>query len=313
MPTSVDSESFSRTIDSLPSRNQVTPLWDLLLRDMFFWFTPSRTPYNFHLSGRPNIRTKKVTRIVGLKQQVNEFPRLIDREVENAATVDITTTPELCFQDFRMYGVEEVISTWREHRGCRDLKKAIHWLLVEGMANDADTVEGAWDVDDETVKALIGNQNGKGIIKLDANVKMPEPKPEHRKGLALNCKEAPLDTDIKDADNVVLLKTKNLPLVGQRSSPSRCKRVLETIVKAGNLLIVPRFYVVSKIADSEGLSWFSIITTPNPMFTHLAGSIGAWKALSPEVLQAAFNVPADTEKVFRSKRTNDAIFFPPPK
>ncbi|MBA0816654.1 hypothetical protein Gohar_001293 [Gossypium harknessii] len=90
------------------------------------------------------------------------------------------------------------------------------------------------------------------------------------------------------------------------------KRVLETIVKAGNLLIVPRFFVVSKIADPGGLSWFSIITTPNPMFTHLAGSIGAWKAISPEVLQAAFKVPAETEKLFRSKRTNDAIFFPPP-
>ena len=40
------------------------------------------------------------------------------------------------------------------------------------------------------------------------------------------------------------------------------RRVLETTVKAGNLFIVPRFFVVSKIADSDGLEWFSIITTP---------------------------------------------------
>ncbi|KAB1995710.1 hypothetical protein ES319_D13G178800v1 [Gossypium barbadense] len=213
-----------------------------------------------------------------------------------------------------------------------------------------DFVKRAWDVDDDIVKALIGNQKGKGIVKLDANVKMPEPKPDHRKGMALNCEEAPLDTNIKNAGNVVLLNTQNLPLVGQvglgadlvrlegnaMCSPGfSCdsalqvtyivkgsgrlqvvgvdgKRVLETIVKAGNLLIVPRFFVVSKIADPGGLSWFSIITTPNPMFTHLAGSIGAWKAISPEVLQAAFKVTAETEKLFRSKRTNDAIFFPPP-
>ncbi|OMO67656.1 11-S seed storage protein, plant [Corchorus capsularis] len=212
-------------------------------------------------------------------------------------------------------------------------------------------VKRAWDVDDATVKSLVGNQTGKGIVKLDANVKMPEPKAEHRTGMVLNCEEAPLDVDIKDAGNVVVLNTKNLPLVGQvglgadlvrlegnaMCSPGfSCdsalqvtyivrgsgrlqvvgvdgKRVLETIVKAGNLLIVPRFFVVSKIADPDGLSWFSIITTPNPIFTHLAGSIGAWKALSPEVLQASFNVDAETEKVFRSKRTNDAIFFPPPK
>ncbi|KAE8664987.1 Tetratricopeptide repeat-like superfamily protein [Hibiscus syriacus] len=214
-----------------------------------------------------------------------------------------------------------------------------------------DFVKRAWDVDDNTAKALIRNQQGRGIVKLDASVKMPEPKPDHRKGMALNCEEDPLDTDTKNAGNVVLLNTKNLPLVGQvglgadlfrlegnaMCSPGfSCdsslqvtyifkgsarlqvvgvdgKRVLETIVKPGNLLIVQRFFVVSKIADPEGLSWFSIITTPNPVFTYLAGSIGAWKAISPEVLQAAFKVPAETEKLFRSKRTNDAIFLPPLK
>ncbi|KAL5169436.1 12S seed storage globulin 1 [Glycine soja] len=149
---------------------------------------------------------------------------------------------------------------------------------------------------------------------------------------------------------VVVLNTKNLPLVGEvglgadlvrldgkaMCSPGfSCdsafqvtyivrgsgraqvvgadgRRVLETTVKAGNLFIVPRFFVVSKIADSDGLEWFSIITTPNPVFTHLAGSIGAWKALSPTVLQAAFNVDAGLEQLFRSKRNADAIFFPPP-
>jgi len=40
------------------------------------------------------------------------------------------------------------------------------------------------------------------------------------------------------------------------------KRVLETTLKAGNLFIVPRFFVVSKIADNDGMEWFSIITTP---------------------------------------------------
>jgi hypothetical protein len=40
------------------------------------------------------------------------------------------------------------------------------------------------------------------------------------------------------------------------------KRVLETQVEGGYLFIVPRFFVVSKIADASGLEWFSIITTP---------------------------------------------------
>ena len=50
----------------------------------------------------------------------------------------------------------------------------------------------------------------------------------------------------------------------------------------------------------------------SPIFTHLAGSSSVWKALSPSVLQAAFNVDSGVEQLFRSKRTSDAIFFPPP-
>ncbi|KAK2995342.1 hypothetical protein RJ640_006562 [Escallonia rubra] len=208
----------------------------------------------------------------------------------------------------------------------------------------------AWDLEENVVKSLVEKQSGMGIVKVAAGFKMPEPKEEHRKGMALNCLEAPLDVDIKNGGRVVVLNTKNLPLVGEvglgadlvrldgsaMCSPGfSCdsalqvtyivrgsgraqvvgidgKRVLETTVKAGNLFIVPRFFVVSKIADPDGLEWFSIISTPNPIFTNLAGKTSVWKALSPEVLQASFNVDSDVEQQFRSKRTADAVFFPPP-
>ncbi|GKV01036.1 hypothetical protein SLEP1_g13634 [Rubroshorea leprosula] len=210
-------------------------------------------------------------------------------------------------------------------------------------------VKRAWDLPDEAVNSLVGQQKGTGIVKLDANFKMPAPKKEHRQGMALNCLEAPLDVDIKNGGRVVVLNTKNLPLVGQvglgadlvrldgsaMCSPGfSCdsalqvtyivrgsgrvqvvgvdgRRVLETTVKAGYLFIVPRFFVVSKIADPDGMEWFSIISTPDPVFTHLAGRTSVWKSLSPEVLTAAFAVAPDVEKLFRSKRTSDAIFFPP--
>lgn len=158
----------------------------------------------------------------------------------------------------------------------------------------------AWDLEENVVTSLVGKQSGKGIVKLPEGFKLPEPKKEHRDGLALNCEEAPLDVDIKNGGRVVVLNTKNLPLVGEvglgadlvrldgsaMCSPGfSCdsalqvtyivrgsgrvqvvgvdgKRVLETTVKGGNLFIVPRFFVVSKIADPEGLEWFSIITTP---------------------------------------------------
>ncbi|KAI4334479.1 hypothetical protein L6164_019168 [Bauhinia variegata] len=212
-------------------------------------------------------------------------------------------------------------------------------------------VSRAWDLEEKDVKTFVGNQPGKGIVKLEGNFSIPEPKQENRKGMVLNCEEAPLDVDIKDGGRVVVLNTKNLPLVGEvglgadlvrldgraMCSPGfSCdsalqvtyvvrgsgrvqivgvdgRRVLETTLKAGNLFIVPRFFVVSKIADDDGMEWFSIISTPNPIFTHLAGSSSVWKALSPSVLQAAFNVDSNVEQLFRSKRTADAIFFPPPK
>ncbi|XP_021774642.1 11S globulin seed storage protein 2-like [Chenopodium quinoa] len=208
----------------------------------------------------------------------------------------------------------------------------------------------AWDLPEDVVKTLVNNQPTNGIVKLDESHNMPEPRKEHRDGMVLNCEEAPLDVDIKGGGRVVVLNTKNLPLVGEvglgadlvrLNGKAMCspgfscdsalqvtyivrgsgrvqvvgvdgKRVLETTVKAGNLFIVPRFFVVSKIADDEGLEWFSIISTPNPVFTHLAGKTSVWKALSPQVLEAAFKVPTEIEQQFRSKRTSDEIFFPPP-
>lgn len=161
-------------------------------------------------------------------------------------------------------------------------------------------VSRAWDLEEKDVKTLVGSQSGAGIVKLDGKINLPEPKQDHRKGMALNCEEAPLDVDIKNGGRVVVLNTKNLPLVGQvglgadlvrldgsaMCSPGfSCdsalqvtyivrgsgrvqvvgpdgRRALDTTLKAGNLFIVPRFYVVSKIADPDGMEWFSIITTP---------------------------------------------------
>lgn len=211
-------------------------------------------------------------------------------------------------------------------------------------------VSRAFDLEEDKATALVGSQTGTGIVKLKEGQSLPEPNAEHREGLALNCLEAPLDVDIENGGRVVVLNTKNLPLVGQVGTGadlvridahSMCspgfsndsayqvtyilqgsgrvqvvgvdgKRVLEVQLQAGNLFIVPRFHVVSKIADNEGMHWFSIISTPNPIFTNMAGATGVWKALSPSVLQAAFNVDAELEDLFRSKRTHDAVFFPPP-
>lgn len=161
-------------------------------------------------------------------------------------------------------------------------------------------VARAWDLSEDQVKTLVNSQTTYGIVKVKEGQAMPEPSAKDREGMVLNCEEAPLDVDIKNGGCVVVLNTKNLPLVGDvglgadlvrlhghaMCSPGfSCdsayqvtyivrgsgrvqvvrvdgKRVLETRVEGGCLFIVPRYFVVSKIADAEGMEWFSIITTP---------------------------------------------------
>ncbi|KAK6163151.1 hypothetical protein DH2020_002992 [Rehmannia glutinosa] len=165
-------------------------------------------------------------------------------------------------------------------------------------------VSRAWDVEESIAKTLVSSQSAKGIVKVAPTAKMPEPKKEHYNGMALNCEEAPLDVDIKDGGKVVVLNTKNLPLVGEVGLGADLVRL------NGSAMCSPGFscdsalqvtYIVREAAVSS------------PIFTHLAGRTSVWKALSPEVLQAAFNVPADVEQKFSSKRKAEEIFFPPPK
>ncbi|CAN4121048.1 unnamed protein product [Withania somnifera] len=114
----------------------------------------------------------------------------------------------------------------------------------------------------------------------------------------------------KGGGKVVVLNTKNLPLVGDvgtsaglvmLSRSAMCSpgfsvdlALQVTYIVKGIFLthtsklviffIIPRFCVVSKISDPDGLEWFSIITTPNPKFTNLAGNDAPWKFMSPQVL-----------------------------
>ncbi|EES18910.1 hypothetical protein BDA96_09G018500 [Sorghum bicolor] len=209
-------------------------------------------------------------------------------------------------------------------------------------------VSRAWDLPEADAAKLVSSQPASGIVK--TSIALPTGSPKDREGMALNCLEAPLDVDIPGGGRVVVLNTVNLPLVKdvglgadlvRIDAHSMCspgfscdsayqvtyivrgsgrvqvvgpdgKRVLETRAEGGVLFIVPRFHVVSKIADASGMEWFSIITTPNPIFSHLAGKTSVWKAVSAEVLQASFNTTPEMEQLFRSKRLDSEIFFAPP-
>ncbi|OEL34725.1 hypothetical protein BAE44_0004254 [Dichanthelium oligosanthes] len=208
----------------------------------------------------------------------------------------------------------------------------------------------AWDLAQDDAAKLVSTQPGAGIIRVRDGHRMPEACDKDREGMVLNCLEAPLDVDIKNGGRVVVLNTQNLPLVKEVGlgadlvridTHSMCSpgfscdsayqvtyivrgsgrvqvvgidgtRVLETRAEGGCLFIVPRFFIVSKIADETGMEWFSIITTPNPIFSHMAGKTSVWKAISPAVLETSFNTTPEMEKLFRSKRLDSEIFFAPP-
>uniref|UniRef100_A0A5B7A9Q1 Putative glutelin type-A 3 n=1 Tax=Davidia involucrata TaxID=16924 RepID=A0A5B7A9Q1_DAVIN len=91
------------------------------------------------------------------------------------------------------------------------------------------------------------------------------------------------------------------------------ERVLDTEVQAGQVFVVPKFFVVATIADAEGMEFFCVITSSQPVFGQLAGATSVWKALSPVVLQASLNVTQEFAVLLSSKMKDSTILIPPQK
>nr|XP_027117314.1 uncharacterized protein LOC113734802 [Coffea arabica] len=66
-------------------------------------------------------------------------------------------------------------------------------------------------------------------------------------------------------------------------------KALDARVQSGQLLVVPKFFSAAKVADGDGLEYFSVVTSLEPSFVQLAGKCH-WKAMAPSVLQVSFNV-----------------------
>lgn len=77
--------------------------------------------------------------------------------------------------------------------------------------------------------------------------------------------------------------------------------VLDTEVKAGDLLVVPSFFMVAKRAGGNGLECFSVITSSQPVLEDLAGKTSALGALSPEMLQIALNITPELQDLLSSR------------
>ncbi|XP_021800662.1 12S seed storage globulin 2-like [Prunus avium] len=77
--------------------------------------------------------------------------------------------------------------------------------------------------------------------------------------------------------------------------------VLDTEVKSGDLLVVPSFFMVAKLAGGNGLECFSVITSSQPVLEDLAGKTSALGALSPEILQIALNITPELQDLLSSR------------
>ncbi|KAK9116672.1 hypothetical protein Sjap_015619 [Stephania japonica] len=86
--------------------------------------------------------------------------------------------------------------------------------------------------------------------------------------------------------------------------------VLKTRVEEGQLIVVPRFFVVSKLAGEEGLECFTIITTPLPVISQLVGKASAWTALDPHVVQTSLNISPELEERIRTNMCKNQTFVP---
>ncbi|XP_050376800.1 LOW QUALITY PROTEIN: cocosin 1-like [Argentina anserina] len=77
--------------------------------------------------------------------------------------------------------------------------------------------------------------------------------------------------------------------------------VLDAEVTAGQLIVVPRFFMVAKLAGEKGMECVSVITSSRAVLEDLAGKTSVLKALSPEVLRISLNINPELQTLLRSK------------
>ncbi|TKY60162.1 Glutelin type-A 2 [Spatholobus suberectus] len=202
-----------------------------------------------------------------------------------------------------------------------------------------------YGLEKDELEKLTKSQTGVVIIKIDKSQPMPKPQMDLTKKLVYNIDVARLE----NVGFVQTLTEKGFPFIGDVGlsvirvklepgaikAPSypanpavqliyiargsgkveivglNGKSALNTQVKAGDLLVLPQFFVVAEIAGEEGMESYSIVTTSKPMFEELAGRGSIWGALSSSVQQVVLNVDSEFQKLFISKIKESTNVIPP--
>ncbi|MED6219041.1 hypothetical protein PIB30_032294 [Stylosanthes scabra] len=209
----------------------------------------------------------------------------------------------------------------------------------------------SYNLNKDDTKTLTTSQTGGVIIKVEKEKgqNMPQPQLDLTKKLVHHIDASKPDYSVIKGGSVTTLTEKEFPFVGEVGlsvirvkfeanaikTPSHLinpvaqliyiargsgkveivglngQSVLNTQVEAGQLLLVPQFFVASQIAGDQGLETFSIVsTTEKPLFEELAGKASVWGALSATVQEVSLNVDSEFQKLFISKTEETSNLIP---
>lgn len=91
------------------------------------------------------------------------------------------------------------------------------------------------------------------------------------------------------------------------------KNAFDATLKKGDLFVVPRFFAAALMADEEGLQCVSALTSSQTCYVKFGGKKSVCEALSPSVLQVAFNVELDLIQLLKSNLGSSTDIIVPPK
>ncbi|KAJ6298102.1 hypothetical protein OIU76_019269 [Salix suchowensis] len=210
-------------------------------------------------------------------------------------------------------------------------------------------ISRAYKMNGKEASKLAKSQTGILLIKLEPGVSMPQPNSKTTEKMVYNIDAAPADVEVNGGGVFKTLTAAKFPFLEEAGlsvnhvrleanamhSPSYTadgtfqafyvtsgagrvqvvgiggKRALDTKIQAGQLLVVPRFFVVAQIADSEGMEFVSILPTTSPVVQEFASKKSVWNALSPIVSQVALSVTPEFEEFFKSNMQKTTTLIPP--
>ncbi|KAG6386679.1 hypothetical protein SASPL_151848 [Salvia splendens] len=182
--------------------------------------------------------------------------------------------------------------------------------LLRGFSTEF--ISKMYDLNANQSKELLEKQTNTLVIKIDKGIEMPKISNCKREEYVINLDEdSPLVDRIGLSPKLVRLEPESaldahystahqviyvvkgggkVQIVGLNGA-----RMVDEVVEEGQLIVVPKFFVVAMIASHQGLELFSVSTSPRSRFEEFIffrnGS--AYKSLSSSILEMALNVPAE--------------------